>query len=329
MKSVGFPINHKENEKRRALLLDDIKFVKNKGNLYFEKGYGAVLATTDEEFIKAGAHIAEREEILKKDIICDAKAGDSDYIDKLTEGQIVFGWIHAVQSRDITDKFINNKLTGIAWEDMFEEGRHVFWKNNELAGKAAVYHAFLLYGKLAEDTKVAILGRGNVALGACKMLSALGADITIYSRKTEKLFAKEIGQYDVLVNAIAWDTNRTDHIIYKEDLKRMKKDSMIIDISCDANRGIETSKLTSIENPTYSVDGVLHYVVDHTPSVFYKSASRSISKEICKYLDYIMEGREKEIDTLNNAIIIDNGKIIDNKINLFQGRNLNKIKNEE
>lgn len=320
MKNVGFPINYKENENRRSLLPENINNVKNKGNLYFEKGYGTILGVKDEEFIKEGAHIEERGEILKKDIICDAKAGDSDYIDGLTDGQIVFGWIHAVQNRDITDKFINNKLTGIAWEEMFEEGRHVFWRNNELAGKAAIYHAFLLYGKLPQDTKVAILGRGNVAIGAYKMLTALGSDVTVYNRKTEKLFNKEIGEYDVLVNAIIWDTDRKDHIIYKEDLKRMKRDSMIIDISCDANSGIETSKLTSIDNPIYFVNGVLHYVVDHTPSLFYKSASKSISREVCKYLDYIMEGREKETYILKNAIIIDHGKLIDNKIKLLQGR---------
>lgn len=327
MKNVGFPINYKENENRRALLVNDINFVNNRENLYFEKGYGSVLNIDDEEFVKAGSHIAERKDILEKDIICDPKAGDSDYIDKLAEGQTVFGWIHAVQNKDIADKFVNNKLTGIAWENMFEKGRHVFWKNNELAGEAAVYHAFLLYGKLPKGMKAAVLGRGNAAMGAYKMLSALGADVMVYNRKTEKLFTQEIGKYDVLVNAIMWDINRKDHIIYKKDLKRMKKGSMIIDISCDANGGIETSKVTSIENPTYYVDGVLHYVVDHTPSIFYKSASKSISKEVCKYLDYIIEGREKEIDTLNNAIVIDKGKIIDNKINLFQGRNLNKIKN--
>ncbi|MFA6940336.1 MAG: N(5)-(carboxyethyl)ornithine synthase [Clostridiaceae bacterium] len=314
MGSVGFPINDKENEKRRALLLEDIEFIKNKESLYFQKGYGLPLGVRDEEFIKAGAKVAARGEILKKDIICDAKAGDADYIDKLSNGQVVFGWIHAVQNKDITDKFINNRLTGIAWEDMFEEGRHVFWKNNELAGEAGVYQAFLSYGKLPRDTKVAILGRGNAGIGACKMLTALGADVTVYNRRTEVLFNKEIEKYDVLVNAIIWDSNRKDHIIYKKDLKRMKRDSMIIDISCDANGGIETSKTTRIDDPVYSVDGVLHYVVDHTPSLFYKSASKSISGEVCKYLDYIIEDKQKEVKVLKNAIIIENGEIIDDKI---------------
>src|SRR5690606_10235471 len=115
----------------------------------------------------------------------------------------------------------------IAWEEMFTQGRHVFWKNNELAGMASVYHAFLLYGKLPCETKVAILGRGNVAMGAYRILTTLGADITIYNKSTEKLFRKEIGKYDVLVNGILWDPNRKDHIIYREDLKRMKEGSMI------------------------------------------------------------------------------------------------------
>lgn len=92
----------------------------------------------------------------------------------------------------------------------------------------------------------------------------MGADVTIYDRKTEKLFQKELSQYDVIVNGILWDTERKDHIIYKSDLKRMKKGAMIIDISCDRNGAVETSIPTSMDQPTYEVDAIVHYVVDHT-----------------------------------------------------------------
>ncbi|MRB78888.1 N(5)-(carboxyethyl)ornithine synthase, partial [Bacillus thuringiensis] len=88
-----------------------------------------------------------------------------------------------------------------AWEDMFESGRHVFWRNNEIAGEAAVLHAYNLYGKLPYETKVAILGRGNIGRGAYKTLVALGADVVMYDRRTEVLFQEELGKYDVLVNA--------------------------------------------------------------------------------------------------------------------------------
>lgn len=317
MKSIGFPISKKENEKRRALILADINKIKNKEYLFFEEGYGNDIGFTDQDLINLGCHVVNHENVLTKDIIVDPKIGDADYLDELNN-QTLFGWIHAVQNKDITDKLIDHKLTAYAWEDMFEEGRHVFWRNNEIAGEAAIMHAFQCYGMMPYNAKVALIGRGNVATGALKILTLLGAEVTIYSKKTERLLRKEISHYDVIVNAILWDTKRTDHIIYKDDLKRMKKNAMIIDISCDRNGGIESSIPTTIESPFYFVDGIMHYVVDHTPSLFYKTTSISISEQVCKYVDDLCNGYENEI--LKNSICIKNGKIIDQRIIEFQKR---------
>ena len=317
MKNIGFPISKKENEKRRALILNDIKKIKNKSSLYFEKGYGRDIGFSDQELSDLGCHIVTRDEVLTKDIIVDPKIGDAEYLDVLNN-QVLFGWIHAVQNRDITNKLIKHKLTAYAWEDMFEEGRHVFWRNNEIAGEAAIMHAFQCYGMMPYNTKAALIGRGNVANGAFKILTLLGADVTIYSRKTENLLRKELSNYDVIVNAILWDTKRTDHIIYKEDLKKMKINSMIIDISCDKNGGIESSIPTTIESPFYFVDGIMHYVVDHTPSLFYKTTSISISEQVCKYIDLLSNGEEN--DVLQNALCIKAGKIVDKRIIEFQNR---------
>ena len=319
MKTIGFPISHKENELRRAVLAKDLNIVKHADNLYFEKGYGNALGIKDEEYVKFGAHIVNRTDVLSKDVICDPKIGDADYLDQLKD-QIIFGWIHAVQNRDIADKMIEGRLSGYAWEDMFDDGRHCFWRNNEIAGEAAVFHAFMCHGVFPYGKKIAVLGRGNTARGAIKMLSHLGADVITYDRRTEHLFRREIGNYDVIVNAILWDTNRKDHIIYKEDLVRMKFDSMIIDISCDRNGGIETSVPTMIETPTYIVNGVRHYVVDHTPSLFWKTTSESLSQQVVKYLDIFVEDKMIENEILKNAHIFEFGKILDQKIIEFQNR---------
>lgn len=320
MKTVGFVISHKENENRRALVPDDVSLVKNKQYLFIEKGYGDVLGYTDEDYLSQGiGGVCSREEILKKDIICDPKIGDAEYLEHLHE-QIIFGWIHAVQNRDITDKIINAKLTAYAWEDMFEMGRHVFWRNNEIAGEAAIMHAYLLHGIFPYNTKVAVLGRGNTARGAIRMLNDMGAQVCTYDRKTEQLFQKELGQFDVVVNSILWDTTRKDHIIYREDLKRMKPGAMIVDISCDRAGAVETSIPTTIEKPDYFVDGIRHYVVDHTPSLFYKSTSISISHEVVEYLDLFIENRIDSSDCLSRSMIIDAGTIQDKRINYFQNR---------
>ncbi|MHC5353694.1 N(5)-(carboxyethyl)ornithine synthase [Myroides sp. LJL115] len=317
MKTVGFPISQKNNEKRRCLIPSDIKNIRNKSQIFVEKGYGTVLGYSDEDYLAAGVNIASQEEVLAKDVICDGKIGDAAYLDKLKD-QTIYGWVHAVQNREITDILLDNKLTAYAWEDMFEEGRHTFWRNNEIAGEAAIMHAYTLHGLFPYDTKVAIIGRGNIGKGAMKILTFMGADVTVYDRKTEKLFQKELGEYDVIVNCILWDTSRTDHIIYKDDLKRMKKGSLIIDVSCDRNGGIETCIPTSMDEPTYIVDGVVHYAVDHTPSIFYKTISKSLSEEVSKTIDKLIEDKADKV--LTEALIVKDGVIVDQRISDFQNR---------
>ena len=317
MRTIGFPISTKENEKRRAMAPQSLTNITHKEYIYIERGYGEVLGYSDSEYIAAGAHVVSTEEVLRQDIICDPKIGDADYLDKLNN-QTIFGWVHAVQNRDITDKLIANRLTAYAWEDMYNMNRHTFWRNNEIAGEAAVMHAYLLHGIFPYNTKVAVIGRGNSARGAIKTLNYMGADITVYDRRTEALFREELHMYDVVVNAILWDTKRKDHIIYREDLKRMKRGAMIIDISCDRAGGIETSIPTTIENPIYSIDGITHYVCDHTPSLFYKTTSEVLSDITSRYCDMLIMNLPNE--ELNSAKIIEAGVIIDDRINKFQNR---------
>lgn len=317
MKTIGFPISTKENECRRALTPESLVNIKNRSYIYVETGYGDVLGYNDDEYRVLGVNIVSKDEVLKQDIICDPKIGDADYLDSLNN-QTIFGWVHAVQNRDITDKLINGRLTAYAWEDMYHLNRHTFWRNNEIAGEAAVMHAYLLHGIFPYNTKVAVLGRGNSARGAVKTLNYMGADITVYDRKTEQLFREELPLYDVVVNAILWDTSRKDHIIYREDLKRMKRGAMIIDISCDRAGGVETSIPTTIENPTYKIDGITHYVCDHTPSLFFKTTSEVLSAITSEYCDILIMDTPNE--ELNTAKIIENGVILDNRINVFQNR---------
>lgn len=318
MKTVGFPISPKENENRRAILPEDLSKLSDPSNVYIEHGFGRVLGISDDEYIKAGCNICTLEEAINKDIVCDPKIGDADYLDMMHEGQTIFGWVHATQNRDITDKIINGKLTAFAWENMFEKGRHVFWFNNELAGEAAIINGFQCYGQLPYGLDVAVIGNGNTARGAVRVLNMLGAHVMQYNRRQEELLRDEIGNYDVIVNCILWDVRRKDHIIYREDLKRMKNGAMIIDVSCDRNGGIETSVPTPIEKPTYVVDGILHYTVDHTPSFFYKTFSRNNSRIIYKFIDELMNDTPGKI--LMDSKIIDRGIIIDEEIINYQGR---------
>ena len=90
MKTVGLPISHKENEKRRALIPSHIEKLSHPEQIFIEDGYGESLGYTNEDYSKYGVKIASRTEILKKDIICDPKIGDAEYLDILNN-QTIFG----------------------------------------------------------------------------------------------------------------------------------------------------------------------------------------------------------------------------------------------
>jgi len=316
--TVGFLISEKENENRRVLTPVGILPIRNKSSLYFQKGYGEILGIKDSEYIAAGSNVCSKEEVLTKDIICEPKIGDSSVCSELKD-KTLFGWIHAKGNPDLVQIIKKNRLTVYAWEDMFKNGRHIFWKNNELAGQAAILHAISYYGKTPFGLKVAVLGRGNVAMGAIKILNQLGAQTTVYSYKKEKLFRSEMDQFDIIVNALLWDTTRKDHVIYKRDLVHLKKGAFIIDISCDKAGAIETSVITKIEKPVYKVNGILHYSVDHTPSILYKSATKSIEKAISPFFDVLIDDRDNDVlekakefeDGLEVKYLFDDYKMLD------------------
>ena len=320
MKKIGFIKSNKENENRRAITYNDIKKVKHKEFLVFEENYFDVFGISDSKIKELGCSVVSRDEVLKCDVICDPKIGDADYLNTL-QNQTIFGWVHATQNKHITDIIIEKSLTAYAWEDMFDEEKHIFWLNNQIAGEAAVLHSILLFGKLPSNMKAAILGYGNTAKGAHKILKSLGADVVIYRRKDEEKFKKEFSIYDIIVNAVLWDTNRNDYILSNNDLDKMKRDSLIIDISCDHDGAIESCHPTTVEDPTYIHKGIFHYAVDHTPTLLYKDATEAISNEVVKYLDLFIENKEDTNSILSDALIIEDGLVIDERINIYQKRN--------
>ena len=306
-RTMGLVISHKNSEKRRAILPEDVKCLRNPECLFFEQGYGDSVGHPDAEYLSAGAHVVSREEALGCDVITDVKLGDADYLDGLEEGKILFGWAHAAQGTAFTDACLKKDFTVIAWEEIFEQGRYIFHRNREIAGEAAVLQAFTYYGKMPYECRVAIIGIGQTAKGAMRVLHGLGASVDVYGRKLEKLFREKMPEYDVIINCVLWDISRTDHLIYKEDLKRLKPHTMIIDVSCDPHLGIETSHPTTISDPVYLEDGVIHYAVDNTPAMFPLTVTKVLSEGNARIFDSVIEGTLTP--SLDDAMVIENGHI--------------------
>lgn len=316
MENMGFLISHKNNERRRALLPGDLEKIRQPERLVFERGYGLALGHGDAEYLAAGAQVAPREELLRCGMLVDVKLGDADYLEQLAPGKLLIGWAHAVQKLDFTTAALRGGHSVLAWEEIFEDGRYIFYRNREVAGEAAVLHAYRYCGKMPYDTAVAVIGNGQTAKGALRVLHGLGARVDVYGRRLEGLFKKKMADYDVIVNCVMWDTARTDHLICREDLARLKPGTMIVDVACDPHLGIETSHETTIDEPVYTVDGVIHYAVDNTPAMFPHTVTKVLSEGFAPYVDAILDGALPE--SLEKAMVIRAGRICDERIRAFR-----------
>ena len=310
MRTIGFVNSHKENERRIALLPEDLdKLSDIASQIVFEKGYASRMGVSDEEYLSRGAKILSREEILNKcDIICDPKAGDAEYLEDLQEGRTIFGWVHPHVCENVKNLLLKKHFEVYAWEEMMEDGMQVFYRNNELAGEAAVNHGCQCCGILPEGKKAAVIGRGNTAQGAIRALVRGGAYVTVYGRKNEEKLRKDIGQYDIIVNAVLWDPKRTVHIISRKELRQAKQQALLVDVSCDEHGAVETSRPTDYAQPTFVEEGVIHYCVDHTPSIYYREASKFISSQVKRFIRPLVTGETDEV--LESGCVIRNGEMI-------------------
>jgi N5-(carboxyethyl)ornithine synthase len=246
------------------------------------------------------------------------------------------------------------------WNPNEQIGRHTFYKNNEMAGYCAVIHALQLKGidgHYGNQRKVTIFSFGAVSRGAIYALKAHGfRDITIYIQRPDHEVREEvldvnyarirkglaneprlivvehdgsehslldvISQSEIIINGTFQDTDDPIDFVIEEEKLSLKPGTLIIDVSCDEGMGFYFAKPTSFKNPILSVDGIDYYAVDHTPSYFWESATRSISAALIVHLQSVLEGRHgwMENDTIKQAINTDEGVVVKDSILRYQNR---------
>ena len=287
-----------------------------------ETGAGTGSGITDDAYRAAGAEIApdagtvfrQAEMVLKvKEIL------PPEY-DLLREGQILFTYIHSAGNPEETQVLLDRKSVGIAFEDIVtDDGRApLLTPMSEIAGEVGIimgaYHMFtingggggVLIGGAAgvEPAVVAIFGAGSVGLGAARYALGLGADVTILDIDLERLrdvrhrifpkattiFLNEsnvrslLPRVDLLVNAVKWPPRSDRHILTRDMLKLMKRDALIVDISCDPEGAVETCRLTTHDQPIYEVDGIRHFCVPNLPSAVARTSSSALCNSILPYV---------------------------------------------
>ena len=237
---------------------------------------------------------------------------------------------------------------------------HVFHKNNELAGYCSVLHAMQLAGITGDygpHRRAVVIGFGATARGAVTALNALGVgevDVLTHRHKaavaapihsarivhfdTDDTSARAshaatedgpvalgefLSDHDIVVNCVLQDTDAPVVFMTDDDLKRMARGSLVIDVSCDEGMGFTWARPTTFIEPTFVVgDHVLYYAVDHSPSYLWDAATWEISEALLPFLPTVMAGPDawEASPTIRRAIEIRDGVVQNPAILSFQGR---------
>lgn len=333
--------------------------------MVFEAGYGLEFGFPDGYFAGCGAAVADREALLgESDLVVLPKPMPED-LGKMKPHQVLFGWCHTVQQATIAQLAIDNRITLIAWEAMHhwspggDKLVHIFYKNNELAGFAAVEHCLQLLGiagSYGRRSKAVVLSYGSVSRGAIYALQRHGLyDIHVFTRRPPHLVGVQnpeasYGQYylagdgrlmardaeggerplidelssaDVICNGILQDAKSPMIFVREDEIQKLKPRSIIIDISCDEGMGFSFARPTSFADPIFRVgEGISYYSVDHVPTYFWRAASREISKALLPYLGSVAGGPAAwALDpTIQRAVDVRDGVVLNRDILEFQHR---------
>lgn len=357
----------KENERRIPIFPEHLhRYPKPLRKLMvFESDYGRDLGFPDDFFVESGASIRDRASIFREcGLVVLPKPTPPDLME-MSAGQVLFGWPHSVQQKSIAQLAIDRKLTLIAWEAMHVWGpegarlMHVFYKNNELAGYAAVLHALQILGIdgfYGPRRKAVVLSHGSVSRGAIYALHGRGFNnIHVFTQRhphqvadqnpdvyygryyrnreglvmaqdsegIERPLIEELSSADIICNGILQDINSPIDFIKGDEISKLKPRSLIIDISCDQGMGFPFACPTTFDDPVFKVgEGITYYSVDHTPSYLWNAASREISKALLPYLETVAGGESawRSELTIGRAIDVRDGVVQNKNILTFQHR---------
>ena len=318
---IGVPKEIKTNENRVALLPVGAELLKAHGHeVWVETNAGAGSGSSDEDYRQAGAKIvASPAEIYGKvDMIMKVKEPLPSEYPLLRAGQLIFTYFHFAASRELTEAVIKSKCIAIAYETVqTDDGAlPLLIPMSEVAGRLAIQEGARCLEKLhggrgvllggvpgVEPGNVAIIGGGVVGLNAAKMAAGLGARVTILDLNLDRLrylddvmpknvqtvmsnpvnIRKAIAQADLVVGAVLIPGAKAPRLVTREMLKLMKKGSVIVDVAVDQGGCVETIHATTHENPTYEIEGVVHYGVANMPGAVPMTSTYALTNATLPY----------------------------------------------
>ena len=300
---VGCPKEIKNHEYRVGLTPGAVReYVAHGHEVFVETKAGEGIGADDAAYVAAGAKIVgtAKEVFDKSDMVVKVKEPQPSEWVQLREGQLLYTYLHLAPDPAQTKGLLESGVTAIAYETVTDErgGLPLLAPMSEVAGRLSIQagatalqkanggRGILLGGVPGVlPAKVAVIGGGVVGLHAAKMAAGLGAEVTILDRSLPRLrqlddiFAgrvrtrfstidaleEEVFAADLVIGAVLIPGAAAPKLVTREMLSGMKKGSVIVDVAIDQGGCFETSHATTHSEPTYEVDGVIHYCVANMP----------------------------------------------------------------
>ncbi|MFY7993534.1 MAG: alanine dehydrogenase [Bacteriovoracaceae bacterium] len=349
---IAVPKEIKNNENRVGLVPGGVRQLVQDGHeVYVQHNAGMGIGISDEEYIKAGAKIVDTLEdaFAIGEMIIKVKEPQPNEIALLKPHHILYTYLHLAADKPQTEGLMKSGATCIAYETIQLEDNSLplLVPMSEVAGRMSVQigASYLQLDKGGKGillggvpgvrrAKVTIIGCGIAGTNAAQMAVGMGADVTLIDLSTKRLaemdhlFENKVNTIfsnssnieecvvnsDLVIGAVLVPGAKAPKLVTREMISKMQKGSVVVDIAVDQGGCIETCKATTHENPTFVVDGVVHYCVANMPGAVARTSTFALTNVTLKYARMIAkEGVDRAImkdKPLRLGVNIYKGKLV-------------------
>lgn len=318
---VGLPKEIKDNEYRVGLTPAGVRALTDAGHqVIVEKDAGDGSGFGDALYQKAGAQIIDSADDIwaRAEMIIKVKEPIEPEYPHMREGQLLFTYLHLAPDRELTKQLLKRKITGIAYETITDRkgGLPLLTPMSEVAGRMAIQVGAHYLEKMAGGrgillggvpgvpaARVVIIGGGVVGTNAAKIAVGMAAHVTIIDnnldrlRELDDIFLSKISTLassaymihdaisnaDLIVGAVLVPGAAAPRLVTRSMLKDVPNGAVIVDVAVDQGGCIETTHPTTHSNPTYYVEGVLHYCVANMPGAVPRTSTFALTNATLPY----------------------------------------------
>ncbi len=318
---VGLPKEIKDNEYRVGLTPAGVRALKDAGHaIIVEKSAGAGSGFEDGLYERAGASIINSADEIwnRAEMIVKVKEPIASEYARMREGQLLFTYLHLAPDTELTKQLLQRKVTGIAYETITDRrgGLPLLTPMSEVAGRMAIQVGAHYLEKMSGGrgillggvpgvpaARVVIIGGGVVGTNAAKIAVGMAAHVTMIDNNLERLRELDdiflskistlassaymihdaISQADLIVGAVLVPGAAAPKLVTRNMLKDVPNGSVIVDVAVDQGGCIETTHPTTHSNPTYYVEGVLHYCVANMPGAVPRTSTFALTNATLPY----------------------------------------------